>query len=78
MAESPRTFWQYLKGPMHTFELELSPTEVQLREYKGFGAEPVVVKATLAAFLEGALHTEINAAMNAAVLPEAILSAKRI
>lgn len=78
MAESPRTFWQYLKGPMHTFELQLSPTEVLLKEYVGVGAEPKVLQASLLAFLEGALHEEITASMNASVLPEALESARHM
>jgi hypothetical protein len=78
MAESPRTFWQYLKGPMHTFELQLSSTEVLLKEYVGVGAEPKVLQASLLAFLEGALHDEITASMNASVLPEALESARHM
>jgi hypothetical protein len=77
MAE-PRTFWQYLKGSWHTFELTLSPTEVQLKEHFKPGQTPNVWKATLDEFLNGALHTEINASMNATVLPEALESAKKL
>ncbi len=78
MAEAPRTFWQYLKGPMHTFELHLSPSEVQLKEFVGVGAEPKVQGTTLAGFLAGELHAEIKASMNADVLPAALESAKQI
>jgi hypothetical protein len=78
MAEAPRTFWQYLKGPMHTFELHLSPAEVLLKEYVGVGAEPKVQATTLSGFLDGELHAEIAVSMNADVLPAALESAKRI
>jgi hypothetical protein len=74
----PRTFWQYLKGPMHTFELHLSSTEVQLQEHRPDGGTPMVVRASLKDFVSGSLHAEVMASMNAAVLPEALESAKAL
>ena len=76
--EPPRTFWQYLKGPWHSFELHLSPTEVMLKEYTDPAKEPNVWRSTLEDFLAGKLHDEITASMNAGVLPEALESAKKI
>lgn len=78
MAEAPRTFWQYLKGPWHTFELHLSANGVELKEYTDPAKNPAVLSASLADFLGGKLHEEINASMNAAVLPEALESAKHL
>lgn len=78
MAETPRTFWQYLKGPWHTFELHLSPTEVTLKEYFDPGKDPNMTHASLDGFLAGELHDLIKASMNASVLPEAMESARKL
>jgi hypothetical protein len=73
-----RTFWQYLKGPWHTFELHLSRTDVQLREYFEAGKDPKVTTVSLEDFLSGKLHEEINASMNAGVLAEALENARKL
>ncbi|HEX2899250.1 MAG TPA: hypothetical protein VHS96_05990 [Bacteroidia bacterium] len=78
MAEAPRTFWQYLKGPWHSFELHLTKEGVELREYWDPAKNPNVSRCSLGDFLSGSLHEEINTSMNATVLPEALESAKKI
>ena len=76
MAEAPRTSWTYLKGPWHSFELKISKAGVELKEYWDPGKNPNVTFCSLAEFLAGSLHDEINASMNAGVLGEALESAK--
>lgn len=78
MAEAPRTSWTYLKGPWHSFVLELTKDTVELKEYFDPAKDPNVSRTTLAQFLSGTLHDEINSNMNAGVLAEALESAKKI
>ena len=78
MKEAPRTSWTYLKGPWHSFELNISKAGVELKEYWDPGKDPNVRRTTLALFLAGEMHDEINASMSANVLPEALESAKTL
>jgi hypothetical protein len=78
MKAAPRTSWTYLKGPWHSFELHIATTGVELKEYLDPGNEPNVARTSLAQFLAGDMHAQINASMSANVLPEALENAKRL
>ena len=73
--EPPRTFWQYLKGPMHTFELKIDAGIVTHTEHQP-GGGVTEQRATVSEFIGGALHDVIRASMNADVLPAAVESAQ--
>lgn len=75
MAEAARTSWTYLKGNWHSFELHLENGEAILKEFKGEGAEPIITRCTLAAFLDGEMNALVASSMNADVLPAALESA---
>lgn len=76
MAESPRTFWQFLKGNWHTFELELTEDQVEFRELKGEGNPPKTEAVTLEAFLSGKLQMKVSELMTPDFLNEALESGK--
>jgi hypothetical protein len=78
MSEDIRTFWQYLKGPWHSFELHLSATEVEMKEYWDPGKDPNRWVTSLDKFLEGELHSAIGDNMPSYFLSEALESARRL
>jgi len=73
----PRTRWQKAKD-FHTVEVEFSNNEVVVKDWWDPGHDPNRVVATVAEFLTGALHRDIERELGRVVLEEVIATVTRL
>lgn len=67
----PRTYWQKAED-YHTVELEFDGTRIIFKDWWDPGHDPNRSEATVADFLDGALHREIERELGRDVLEEAM------